>query len=82
MVVVPKGADYKKALQDHLASIDITSDIGKIQGIARMTLKSGKAELRANFVTFECAAKSAGKDARWFARLPRNLSLRVLLEKA
>jgi len=82
MIVVPKGADYKKALQDHLASIGITSDVGKIQGIARMTLKSGKAELRANFVTFECAAKSDGNNARWFARMPRNLSLRVLLEKA
>ena len=82
IVVVTKGADYKKALQDHLASIGIDSDVGRIQGIARMTLKSGKLELRTNFVIFECAAKSNGKDARWFARMPRNLSLRILLEKA
>jgi flavin reductase (DIM6/NTAB) family NADH-FMN oxidoreductase RutF len=82
MVIVPKGTDYKEALGKHLDSIGMSVSVGKIRGIARMTLKSGKTELRANFITFDCSVRSpAGNNAAWFSKTPRNVALRTLLEK-
>ena len=81
MAVVAKGVNYKNALEKHLDSIGVSASVGKIGGIKRMTLKAGKAELRANFVMFECKFQSLESlDAAWFAK-PRNVVLKALLEK-
>lgn len=82
MVVVGKGANYKDALEKHLPSIGVSASVGKVHSIKRMTLKDGKTELRANFITFDCKFRSLeGSDAAWFARPPKNVVLRALLEK-
>jgi flavin reductase (DIM6/NTAB) family NADH-FMN oxidoreductase RutF len=82
MAVVPKGTDYKEALGKYLDSIGISANVGKIRGIARMTLKAGKIELRVNFITFDCKAGSLASDnAAWFSKMPKNVALRALLEK-
>lgn len=81
MIVVAKGTDYENALEKHLISIGASATIGKVHGIARMTLKNGKAELRTNFVTFECTVESlAGNDVAWFSKMPKNVALGTLLE--
>ncbi|HEY3095067.1 MAG TPA: flavin reductase family protein [Nitrososphaera sp.] len=81
MIVVSKGANYKEALEKHLDSAGVSARVVEISGIKRMTLKAGKAELRANFITFDCRFKSLeGNDAAWFTNLPRNVLLRTLLE--
>jgi flavin reductase (DIM6/NTAB) family NADH-FMN oxidoreductase RutF len=84
MVIVSKGANYKEALEKHLGSIGVSASVGKISGIKRMTLKAGKTELRANFIMFDCKFKSLERSdaAVWFARLPKNIVLRTLLEKS
>jgi hypothetical protein len=82
MVVVNKGVNYKVALEKHLTSIGVSACIEKIHGIKRMTLKAGKTELRANYVTFECKIKSLeGNDAAWFVKPTKNVVLRTLLEQ-
>ncbi|AFU58224.1 hypothetical protein Ngar_c12840 [Candidatus Nitrososphaera gargensis Ga9.2] len=82
MVVVNKGANYKEALEKHLGSIGVSASVSKISGIKRMTLKAGKTELRANFITFDCKLRSLeGSDAEWFTRLPKNSTVLTLLEK-
>jgi hypothetical protein len=82
MAVAGKGANYKHVLEKHLDSIGVSASVGKIRGIRRMTLKAGKTELRANFITFDCKFQSLeGSGAAWFARLPKNVLLRTLLEK-
>ncbi len=81
MVVAGKGANYKEVLEKHLYSIGMSASARKIRGIARMTLKDGKMELRANFIMFDCKLKSLqSKDAAWFARPPKNTVLGTLLE--
>lgn len=83
MVLVPKGTDYKEALTKHLSSLGMSVAVWGTRGVARMTLKSGRIELRANFVTFDCNVESpVGNHAAWFSKMPHNLVLRVLLEKA
>lgn len=83
MAVAGKGANYKNALEKYLDSIGVSASVGKIRSIRRMTLKAGRTELRANFITFNCKLESlAGSDAAWFARLPKNAVLRTLLEKS
>lgn len=82
MVVVGKGANYEETLEKHLDSIGVSASGGKIRGIARMTLKAGKTEVRANFITFDCKPGSLkSNDAAWFAKLPKNVVLRALLEQ-
>lgn len=83
IVVVPKGADYKEALGKHLSSIGTAAAVWGIRGILRATLKSGREELRANFILFDCNVKSLVSDsAAWFSRMPKNVALRALLEKS
>jgi flavin reductase (DIM6/NTAB) family NADH-FMN oxidoreductase RutF len=83
MTVVDKGANYRNALERHLDSIGVSAIIGKTGGIRRMTLKAGETELRANFITFDCKfASLESNNAAWFARLPKNVALRTLLEKS
>ena len=77
MAAVKKGADYKKALLSHLASMGVHAEVGGIAGIKRMTVKSGKSALRANFVMFYCTAEPTGDG--WLFRPPRNLLLKELL---
>jgi flavin reductase (DIM6/NTAB) family NADH-FMN oxidoreductase RutF len=77
MAAVEKGADYKKALASHLASVGVQAEVGEIAGIERMTIKSGKNALRANFIMFYCEAEPKGDG--WLARPPRNLLLKSLL---
>lgn len=79
MVAVEKGADYKKALASHLASMGVQAKVGSIAGLERMTVKSGKNTLRANFVMFYCTAEPRGDG--WFSRPPRNFLLKSLLRR-
>lgn len=82
MVVVGKGANYREALEKSLDSIGVSASAGKIRGIKRMTLKACRTEVRANFITFDCKLKSLeGNDAAWFARPPKDVVLRTLLEQ-
>ena len=81
MIVVGKGANYEEVLEKYLDSVGVSASAGKIRGIARMTLKDGKTELRANFIMFACKLQSLeSKDVAWFARPPNNVILRTLLE--
>ena len=80
-VAVAKGARYEEALNKHLKSIGVTAHVGKICGIKRLMLKTGKNELRANFIVFDCQLKSLNHfDGTWFSRLPKSRILRVLIE--
>src|SRR5581483_7772822 len=82
MVPVSRGADYKNALNQHHHSIGIAASIARIKGIRRMTLKSGKAELRANFIIFSGTLNLFREDyegTAWFARPPKNTLLKSLL---
>jgi len=82
MAVAGKGSDYKESLARHLGSIGISARVDKMIGLARMTLKSGKTELRANFVIFDCRFESLeGDKAAWFAKLPKNTALKTMVEK-
>ena len=82
MVVVGRGADYRKALEKGLGSIGVSAGVGKIPDIRRMTLKAGRTEMRANCITFGCKLKSLeGDGVEWFARPPKNVVLRTLLEQ-
>ncbi len=81
MVAVRKGDNYKEVLEKHLNSIGMSVSAGIIRGIARMTLREGKTELRANFIIFDCKHHLPGSNnAAWFSRLPKNIVLRALLE--
>jgi flavin reductase (DIM6/NTAB) family NADH-FMN oxidoreductase RutF len=82
-VSVDRSTSYREALEQHLASIKVFAQVGSISGIERMMLKSGKAELRANVITFDCRFSSLGEGsgATWFARPPKNIALRNLLGK-
>lgn len=83
MVVVPKGANYQEALGKHLSSIGTAAAVWGTRGILRATLKSGKEELRANFILFDCNIELLVSDgAAWFSRMPKNVALRALLEKS
>ncbi|WP_415283039.1 flavin reductase family protein [Candidatus Nitrososphaera sp. FF02] len=77
MVAVKKGADYRKALASHLASLGVHAEVKKIAGMQRVTVKSGKQSLRANFIVFSCTAKAEGDG--WLLRSPRGLLLKGLL---
>jgi flavin reductase (DIM6/NTAB) family NADH-FMN oxidoreductase RutF len=80
MVAVKRGANYKDALQQHLQSIGISAEVGAMARIERMMLASGKAQLRANFILFDCKFRSLeGSSAAWFARLPKNVTLKRLI---
>jgi flavin reductase (DIM6/NTAB) family NADH-FMN oxidoreductase RutF len=80
--VVPKGASYKEALEKQLSTVGSAAAVWGIRGIARLTLASGKTELRANFIMFDCNIKSLeSKDAAWFSRMPKSALLKALLEK-
>jgi flavin reductase (DIM6/NTAB) family NADH-FMN oxidoreductase RutF len=82
VVVAGKGVEYRETLAQYLHSIGISACIDKINRIVRMILKAGETELRANFVVFDCKIKSIqGSDVAWFVRLPKNVVLRILLEK-
>ena len=82
MVVMGKGSNYKSALEKYLASIGISASVHKIISIKRVILKDGKAELRANFITFDCKFKALfSNDAAWHQRSPNNIILRTLLEQ-
>lgn len=81
-VAVGRGANYREALEKGLGSIGVSARVGKLRGIRRMTLKAGRTEVRANFIAFDCKLKSLeGDGAAWFARPPKNVVLRTLLEK-
>ena len=77
IVAVKKGADYRKALASHLASMGVQAEVKKIAGMQRVTVKSGKQSLRANFIVFSCTAKAEGDG--WLLRPPRGLLLKDLL---
>jgi flavin reductase (DIM6/NTAB) family NADH-FMN oxidoreductase RutF len=80
MVAVKRGANYKDALQQHLQSIGISAEVDAMARIERMMLASGKAQLRANFIVFDCTFKSLeGSSASWFARPPKNAVLKRLI---
>jgi flavin reductase (DIM6/NTAB) family NADH-FMN oxidoreductase RutF len=82
MALVSKGADYKNTLNQHLHSIGVSARVGHIKGIARMVLKSGKEELRANFIVFDSTVSLFREDydrAVWFAKPPKNTILKSLL---
>jgi flavin reductase (DIM6/NTAB) family NADH-FMN oxidoreductase RutF len=82
MIAVRKGANYKDALEKHLSSVGTAAAVWGIRGISRVTLKSGKTELRANFITFDCNIESlVGSDAAWFSKLQKGVALRFLIEK-
>lgn len=82
MVVVGKGTNYNEALKKHLDTIGVHASVGKTRGIARMTLKDGNTELRANFITFDCRFDSLrGTNATWLAK-PKKVALRTLLEQS
>ena len=82
MVVVSRGTNYEEALEKYLNSAGVYANIEEPSSIKRVTLKAGKAELRANFITFDCRFKSLESSVgTWFVRLPKNLLLRSLLEK-
>lgn len=82
VVVVGKGAEYKETLAQYLHSVGISACIDKINRISRMILKTSETELRANFVVFDCKLEVIqGSDVAWFVRLPKNVLLRILLEK-
>jgi flavin reductase (DIM6/NTAB) family NADH-FMN oxidoreductase RutF len=83
MAVVPKGTSYKEALEKQLATVGTAAAVWGIRGIARLTIKSGRTEIRANFIMFDCNVESLmGGTAAWFAKMPKNALLRVLLEKS
>ncbi|MEW6605683.1 MAG: flavin reductase family protein [Thermoproteota archaeon] len=83
IVVVPKGANYKDVLGKHLSSIGTAAAVWGTRGILRATLKSGREELRANFILFDCNVESlVSESAAWFSRMPKNVALRGLLEKS
>lgn len=80
--VVPKGASYKQALEKQLSTVGTAAAVWGIRAIARLTLASGKAELRANFIIFDCNIESLeNNNAAWFPKLPKNVLLQALLEK-
>lgn len=80
MVAVKRGASYREALSRHLALVGIDAEVKEMAAIHRLVLRSEGKDLRANFIVYRCAAKSADKGS-WFARPPRNMVLRRLLEK-
>jgi flavin reductase (DIM6/NTAB) family NADH-FMN oxidoreductase RutF len=79
-VAAKRGASYKEALSQHLALLGTGAKVNEIVSIHRLVLRSEGKDLRANFIVFRCAVKSAGKGG-WFARPPRKMILRRLLEK-
>ncbi len=83
LVVVPKGANYRDVLGRYLSSFGTAAAVWGIRGILRATLKSGKEELRANFILFDCNVESlVSDDAAWFSRMPKKVALRALFEKS
>lgn len=90
--VPDRGADYGRALSNYLASsMGVQAQVGKILGIERVMLKSGRQSLRANFVVFSCTAggdyakrgkESRPQQRRWSLHPPRNLLLKSLLSLA
>jgi flavin reductase (DIM6/NTAB) family NADH-FMN oxidoreductase RutF len=80
MIAVGKGADYKKALASHLASMGVQAEVGRTAGIKRAVVKSGRQALRANFVVFYCTAEPKGDG--WSVRPPKGLLLKSLLEES
>jgi flavin reductase (DIM6/NTAB) family NADH-FMN oxidoreductase RutF len=77
MVAVGRGTNYKQALEQHLQSAGISAEVGAMARIERMMLASGKTQLRANFIVFDCTFKSLeGSSAAWFARPPKNGALK------
>jgi flavin reductase (DIM6/NTAB) family NADH-FMN oxidoreductase RutF len=82
VVAVDRGVDYKTALEKHLGSIGVSARVSAINGMKRVILKDGKAELRANFIKFDCMLKSVEPGpVAWFGKLPKNMLLRNLLEQ-
>jgi hypothetical protein len=82
MALVSKGADYKNTLNQHLHSMGVSAGIGRIKGIRRIVLKSGKEELRANFIIFGSNLNLSRDDfdgVAWFAKPPKNMLLKSLL---
>lgn len=83
MAVVPKGAGYKEALEKQLATIGSAAAVWGIRGIARLTLKSGRSELRANFIMFDCNVETLEVNtAMWFSKVPKSDLLQALLKKS
>lgn len=81
MTPVSKGADYKNTLNQHLHSIGVSAGVGQIKGIRRVVLKSGKEELRANFIMFGSTVNLFRDDydgAAWFAKPPKKMLLKSL----
>jgi flavin reductase (DIM6/NTAB) family NADH-FMN oxidoreductase RutF len=79
-VVAIKGHNYRDELAAHLVSIGIEASVQEITGLKRLVLKSGRQELRANFIVYRCELASvAGEGKGWFARPPKNTILAVLL---
>lgn len=81
MVVVRKGDNYKKSLEQQINSLGVSADIQEIKKLARMTFKNGNSELRANFVIFHCKFKSIKGSSRaaWFTPPAQNKLLKQLL---
>src|SRR5688500_9672305 len=83
MAVVPKGASHKEALEQQISTGGSAAAVWGIRGIARLTLESGKSELRANFITLDCNVESLEVNtAAWFAKVPKNTLLQALLKKS
>jgi flavin reductase (DIM6/NTAB) family NADH-FMN oxidoreductase RutF len=79
VVAVRRGVSYKEELRQHLALLGVDAKVNEMAAIHRLVLRSEGQDLRANFIVFRCA-RSAGR-GRWFARPPKNVVLRRLLEK-
>jgi flavin reductase (DIM6/NTAB) family NADH-FMN oxidoreductase RutF len=83
MVAVPKGTGYKEALEKQLSTVGSAAAVWGIRGIARLTLKSGRSELRANFIMFDCNVETLEVNtAMWFSKVPKTALLQALLKKS
>jgi flavin reductase (DIM6/NTAB) family NADH-FMN oxidoreductase RutF len=83
VAVVPKGTGYKEALEKQLSTVGSAAAVWGIRGIARLTLKSGRSELRANFIMFDCNVETLEVNtAMWFSKVPKTALLQALLKKS
>ena len=84
--VVKRGSDHAEMLKKHLEDIDLDAKVGKIVGIDRVMFKHNSKKLRANFVVYRCSARKTlidgnkhFRDAKWSRTVPKNLTMKGLL---